>query len=98
MKKLLISIFKSSKKEETYLFVERGKELTEVPDALRDVFGTPVHVMDMLLTPAKKFAQTDAETVLEAIEEQGYHLQLPPPKERELPPLPEEMLRFNDPT
>ena len=97
MNKLLVSVFKSSRKEETYLFVERGKALSAVPEELCTVFGAPVHVMDMLLTPAKKLARVDAEMVLKAIGQQGYHLQLPPPKERELPSLPEEMLRFNDP-
>ncbi|MGY0219142.1 YcgL domain-containing protein [Endozoicomonadaceae bacterium StTr2] len=98
MKKLLVSVFKSSKKEETYLFVQRGKDLNDIPENLRAVFGTPIQVMDMLLTPEKKLAQTDGAKVLEAIETHGFHLQLPPPKERELPELQEEMLRFNDPT
>lgn len=52
-----------------------------LPDALKELFGRGITAMDMLLTEDKKLARADAAKVLESIEEKGFYLQLPPPKE-----------------
>ncbi|MNY74565.1 Protein YcgL [compost metagenome] len=51
----------------------------------------------MLLTPERKLAREDAVKVLENIEKQGYHLQMPPPEDDYIEHLPDELLRRNDP-
>jgi uncharacterized protein YcgL (UPF0745 family) len=79
--KRFCSVFKSSKKKEMYIYTDRKKDLSELPDALMTVFGEPVHVLDMLLTPEKRLARVDAMKVLSAISEQGFFLQMPPADE-----------------
>jgi len=51
----------------------------------------------MVLTPERKLAREDIVTVLDNLEKQGYHLQMPPPEEEYIEHLPDELLRRNDP-
>ncbi|MRI32365.1 hypothetical protein EOPP23_05130 [Endozoicomonas sp. OPT23] len=99
MTRQLISIFKSSKKNEMYLYVNKKDQLKQVPDALMTVFGSAVHVMDMLLTPERKLARAETEQVLTDIEEKGFYLQMPSAEEEDdyIQHLPTEFLSFNDP-
>lgn len=95
--KRICSIYKSPRKREMYLYVDKREALTRVPEALLNVFGAPQHVFDMLLTAERKLAREEAGQVLENIEKQGFHLQMPPPEEEYIEHLPEELLRRNDP-
>ncbi|WP_290702549.1 YcgL domain-containing protein [Amphritea sp.] len=79
--KKICSVFRSSKKDEMYLYVDKTEKMTRVPDPLKEMFGAPVHVFDMLLTPEKELSRVDATQVLEDIRVKGYFLQMPPPKE-----------------
>ena len=78
---MLCSIYKSLKKEETYLFIERKGDFSRVPETLLDLFGPSDLVMTFNLTPERKLAISDSRKVIEALTEQGFYLQLPPPKE-----------------
>ena len=77
----VVSVYRSSKNLETYLYVAKKVGVKELPDALKVLFGKPMHVFDMLLTEDKKLARVDAKKVLEKIVAQGFFLQMPPPKE-----------------
>ncbi len=81
---LICSIYRSSKKAETYLYVDKKQGVAAIPEALESLFGKPIHVMDMLLTPDRKLARVDVAKVREAIKEQGWFLQLPPPPDEDL--------------
>ncbi len=83
--KTLCQIFKSSRQEEMYLYVDRQEGLERVPAALLAKFGDPEEVMTLVLTPQRKLARADAAEVLESISERGFYLQMPP--------TPEELLR-----
>ncbi len=80
----ICSIYKSPRKDEMYLYVDKREALTRVPEALLEMFGQPVHVMDMPMKADRKLARADTEKVLEGITEKGYYLQMPPPKEEYL--------------
>lgn len=54
-------------------------------------------MFDLLLTPERQLAREDVAKVLENIEKQGFHLQMPPGEEEYIEHLPEELLRMNDP-
>ena len=95
--KRICSIYKSPRKREMYLYVDKREALGRVPDALIAVFGTPQHAFDLLLTPERKLAREDVLKVLDNIERQGFHLQMPPPEEEYIEHLPDELLRRNDP-
>lgn len=77
---LLVNIFRSSRVEEMYLYVEKDASFDVVPEDLRMRFGKPVKVMTLLLTPTKKLARVDAVEVIQALGNVGYFLQMPPPK------------------
>lgn len=95
--KRICSIYRSPRKTGMYLYVERSEALARVPEALLAAFGSPQLAFDMVLTPERKLAREDITTVLENLEKQGYHLQMPPPEDDYIEHLPEELLRRNDP-
>lgn len=79
--KRICAIFKSSKKDEMYLYVDKKEGLERVPELLLERFGKPIDVMTMLVTREKALARTTGAKVLDAIEEKGFYLQMPPGKE-----------------
>ena len=76
--KRLCEVFRSPKREGMYLYVDKQQGVAEVPEALLQTFGTPESVMTLLLTPQRKLARAEAAAVLEAIEQNGFYLQMPP--------------------
>ncbi|SFC13965.1 YcgL domain-containing protein [Pseudoalteromonas denitrificans] len=81
---MLSAIYKSSRKADTYLFVEKRDDFTKVPQALLDTFSKPVFVMIINLATRDTLAGSDIEKVKHSLAEQGYYLQLPPPVENML--------------
>ncbi|SFR46797.1 hypothetical protein SAMN05216203_0566 [Marinobacter daqiaonensis] len=75
--KTFVSVFRSSRRQDTYLYTRRGQQWNELPESLREIFGNPVHSLDLVLTPDRKLARTTGREVLEAIAEKDYYLQLP---------------------
>ncbi len=75
---LLCQVFRSSRKQEMYLYVDKTRGLQDVPDSLLAQFGEPSSVMLLHLTPQYKLARADAALVLASIEAQGFYLQMPP--------------------
>lgn len=73
-----VSAYKSLKKNELYIFIEKEKELEDLPDEMLVIFGKLEHVIDFELTPEKKLAREDATTVIESIKTKGYFIQMPP--------------------
>lgn len=73
-----VQIFRSSRKEEMYLYVEKAKGLEDVPEVLMKQFGEAESVMTMLLDPTRKLARANTAEVLKNIEDQGFYLQMPP--------------------
>ncbi|NNJ90713.1 MAG: YcgL domain-containing protein [Gammaproteobacteria bacterium] len=71
-------IYKSPKKEEMYLYVPRQDNFEDVPEFLLQKFGNPLFVMELELTPDRKLARENAETILNNLAENGFHLQMPP--------------------
>jgi len=72
-----VSVYRSSKNSDTYLYVRRSQVWDELPEPLRAAFSRPVHVMDLLLTPDRKLARTTGREVLGAIEAKDFYLQMP---------------------
>ncbi|WP_213877075.1 YcgL domain-containing protein [Pseudomonas sp. dw_358] len=95
--KRICSIYRSPKRNEMYLYVLKSEALEKVPEGLLAVFGKPVHAFDLVLTPERTLAREDITLVLEHLDGQGYHLQMPPAEDEYIEHLPEELLRRNDP-
>ncbi|WP_133469164.1 YcgL domain-containing protein [Paraglaciecola marina] len=78
---MLCAVYKSSKKQETYLYVPGRDDFSKVPDALMKTFGTPVFLMIMPLKKDRPLAQVDIKKLRSELTVKGYYLQLPPPSE-----------------
>lgn len=73
-----ISVYGSGRHEDMYVFMPRDSDPGELPEPLRSRFGLPRHVMDLVLRPDTRLARADTAQVIEALEEQGFYLQMPP--------------------
>ncbi|QRG77473.1 YcgL domain-containing protein [Citrobacter sp. R56] len=74
-------IYRSTKRDQTYLYVEKKDDFSRVPEELLKGFGQPQLAMILPLDGRKKLANADLDKVKQALAEQGYYLQLPPPPE-----------------
>ena len=75
---ILCDVYRSSKKPDIYLYVNKSDGLARVPEELLETFGTPEHTLSFKLTQERKLAKEDTQKVIKNLAEQGYHLQLPP--------------------
>ena len=80
MKAVNVTVYRSSKLADTYLYLPQGEALEELPSALLERFGDGESFLEFELTEERYLAQADASRVLEALSNQGFYLQLPPPK------------------
>ncbi|WP_318481033.1 YcgL domain-containing protein [Photobacterium leiognathi] len=75
---MLCAIYKSLKKDNTYLYINKKDDFSNVPEALMTTFGKPQFVM-VLKLDGRKLALADVEKVKEALKTVGFYLQVPPP-------------------
>ncbi|WP_019675456.1 YcgL domain-containing protein [Arsukibacterium perlucidum] len=78
---MLCVVYKSPRKEGTYLYVERRDDFSPVPAALMTTFGKPQLVTVLNLAKREHLAQVDIHKLRSALSSQGFYLQLPPPPE-----------------
>ncbi|MGC6386961.1 YcgL domain-containing protein [Ewingella sp. S1.OA.A_B6] len=78
---MLCAIYRSNKRDQTYLYVEKKDDFSRVPEELMQGFGKPQFSMVINLGQREKLAIADIEKVKQSLEEQGYYLQVPPPME-----------------
>lgn len=81
MSLLLVSVYKSPKQDEMFLYVPKATGLGQVPPELLAMFGAPAHVMDIPLKPGRELARVSQERLRGELQEKGFYLQMPPPKE-----------------
>ena len=72
------AIYKCSRKEHTYIYINEKDNFEEIPETLLNTLGDLTFVMELELYPERKLAQADAAEVIEKLNEQGFYLQLPP--------------------
>lgn len=78
---MLCAVYKSPKKAQTFLYVEKRDDFSRVPEALLNTFGKPVLVTLVNLAQKDKLAFADIEKVKVELGNNGFYLQLPPPQE-----------------
>ncbi|WP_394202266.1 YcgL domain-containing protein [Shewanella waksmanii] len=77
---MICAVYKSLRKLDTYLFVEKRDQFERVPEPLLEMFGAPQLVMMLPLEKRSHLAFADIDKVKVELKEKGYYLQLPPPK------------------
>jgi len=75
---MICSVYKSSKKADTYLYIAKRDDFSPVPSLLMSTFGRPVFVM-MISLAKRDLSIADKAQVMAKIKEQGFYLQIPPP-------------------
>ncbi len=75
---MLSYIYRSEKKADCYLFLNESVEQFELPDIVRTIVGDLHFVMELEINPDTKLAMSKATAVLDAFEQQGFYIQMPP--------------------
>lgn len=78
---MLSVVYKSAKKQLTYLFVKQRDDFSGVPEGLMETFGTPKLVTIINLATKDELAFADIDKVKDNLTTKGFYLQLPPPPE-----------------
>lgn len=68
-------VYRSSRRQDTYLYLPAKDEFRRLPAGLMKVFGQPEFALDFELAARRKLAAADAGLVLETLRTQGYYLQ-----------------------
>jgi len=71
-------IYKSLRKDDTYVYLAVRDAFTRLPEPLRSQLGALQFVMEIALTPERKLAREDVAVVRENLSARGFHLQFPP--------------------
>lgn len=71
-------IYKSLKKDELYLYLDKRDDFSALPETLLQSFGSLSFVMELQLSPQRKLARADAVKVMESIKNKGFFVQMPP--------------------
>jgi len=69
-------IYKGAKKQDSYLYVEQEDDFSRVPESLLAALGKIELVMTMELSLEKKLARADVGLVINALQQDGFYLQM----------------------
>lgn len=72
------SVYRSRRKDYTYIYLAEGHRLEQLPEDLLAAFGAPEFVIDLELSSERELATEDVRQVIRNLRDRGYHLQLPP--------------------
>lgn len=76
---MLCAVYKSIRKPQTYIFVAKRDDFSQVPTPLLEQFGPPQLVSVLNITETTKMAMAKAPKVIKEVMSSGFYLQLPPP-------------------
>lgn len=77
VKAITCYVYRSLKKDNTYLYVTTKDDFDKVPLPLMTVFGEGEFSLEFEHTPTRKLSQEDPKQVYENLLNLGFHLQLP---------------------
>ena len=83
--KRICQIYRSPRRAEMYLYVDKARGLADVPEALLQQFGEPQPVMVLALDAGRRLARVAVVDVLDSIAQRGFFLQMPPAEPAEAP-------------
>ena len=78
-------VYKGDRKADTYLYITREGDFSDVPETLLKLMGELEFVLSVDLAQRDKLAQADIETVSAQLKSEGYFVQLPPSYDIEKP-------------
>ena len=72
-----VTIYRSSVKDGLYVYLASTQGLASLPAPVMKQLGAPEKAMEIELDKNRKLSNADASEVLEAIENQGFYVQMP---------------------
>ena len=79
-------IYRSERKDETYLYLAEEDGTDKVPAALLTALEPLTFVMELDLHAGRKLARADVVRVMADLNERGFYLQMPPTEVEKLVP------------
>ena len=76
-------VYKSLRKQETFLFVLQENDFSRVPEPLLEALGKIEKLIELELTPERQMAKGKASHIINDLLEKGFHLQMPPTEKPE---------------
>lgn len=73
-------VYRSDKKQGLYIYLKEKDNFEEVPEALMKMLGDIHFSFEFDLAKDRKLVRAEATEVLRLMTENGYFLQMPPPK------------------
>jgi len=73
-------VYRSNLQSGMYLYLEKKDDFSNVPDSLMQLLGDMEFSFEFNLSVERKLVKAEAEEVLRIMSENGYFLQMPPPK------------------
>lgn len=70
-------IYRCSRKEDMYIYLAARDDFSCVPADVMRALGITEFTMELDLTPEIKLAKEDVATVMNNLDDRGFHLQLP---------------------
>ena len=77
-------VYRSPRKQEMYLYLAVEDAFDKVPQGLLEGFGEPILVIELELSPERQLAREDVNQIMANLDDQGFHLQMPPKLQPEL--------------
>lgn len=78
---MICAVYKTRKKAGMFLYVPKKGVFDDVPQALLSQFGTPELVMLLPLNKREQLGLVDKQKLIDALNNQGFYLQMPPKEE-----------------
>lgn len=75
---IICEIYRCGRRQEMYLYVDKGKGIDSLPQELLEGVGKLQSVMVLRLNKNRHLARADVNRVMQAIREHGFYLQMPP--------------------
>ena len=74
-------VYRSQRKADTYVYLRERDAFSLLPPPVAQNLGELHFVIELALSPERKLAREDVNTVMANLAGPGFHLQLPPPPE-----------------
>ncbi len=72
-------VYKSLRRADTFVYLRERDAFELVPPTLAATLGPLSFVIELALSPERRLAREDVDTVIANLRGPGFHLQLPPP-------------------
>lgn len=73
-----IFVYRSSRRAETYIYLPRKEDFSDLPEGLTRALGALEFALSFDLTPERRLARVDAGQVQQRLRDDGYFIQHPP--------------------